>query len=78
MLLYFFVTMPSNSCATNLKPVTHMNGILNICMLITNISANKYAYIVSCKPTAHLLYQLLLYCHQCAPLVHHKQDNVAH
>ena len=47
MLLYFFVAMPSDSCATNCKPLSHMNGLLNTtCMLIqsiNNIPASKYA-----------------------------------
>ena len=64
LLLYFFVTTPSNSRATNCKPLSHMSATLNTtCMLIqsvTNIPASKYAYTECCKPTAHLLYQLLL------------------
>ncbi len=62
MLLY--VTTPSNSCATNCKLLSHMNKIPDTeCLLIQsvcNIPASKYAYIKCCKPTALLLYQLLL------------------
>ena len=35
VMLLYFVTMPSNSCATNCKPLSHTKGILNTtCMLI--------------------------------------------
>ena len=62
LLLYCFVTTPSNRCATNCKPMSHVNRIPNTtCMLIqglTTVPASRYAYIECCKPTAHLLYQL--------------------
>ena len=48
MLLYFFLTTPPDSYATNCIPLSPIKGILNTtCMLTksTNIPAGEYAYI---------------------------------